>query len=71
MATLMGLNAKWLTVRDVAESFQVSTETVLRMIKDRELPAIKFGGQWRIAEDQILNYIALNSTAPPIQVDDG
>lgn len=67
MATLMGLNAKWLSVKDVAERFQVSTETVSRLIKDRELPAVKFGGQYRIAEDQLLEYIQLNSTAKPIQ----
>lgn len=39
---------EWWTVKEVAEHWRISDDTVMRMISRDELKAQKFGGQWRI-----------------------
>lgn len=71
MTTPHGLTTNWMTREEVAEKLRVSNETVSRLIKKGKLPAIKVGGQYRIAEDQYSAFIQLNSTAEPLQVSEG
>jgi excisionase family DNA binding protein len=37
-----------LSIEKVADLWDISVSTLRRMIKRKELPAIKVGGQWRI-----------------------
>ncbi len=40
---------------------KISEKTVTRYIKTGDLEAVKFGGQWRITEAAVQNYIKNNS----------
>ena len=42
-----------LTVPEVAKRLRVSPTTIGRMLRDGRLPAVKFGGQWRITSATI------------------
>lgn len=42
---------------EVAERLKVSVDTIKRLIKNGKLSATKIGGQWRISEDQLNEYI--------------
>jgi excisionase family DNA binding protein len=46
-----------LTLAEVAGVLQVSIRTVQRMVRRRSLPAFKVGGQWRIRESQLQQWI--------------
>jgi len=46
-----------LTVKEVAEILRVSQPTVLRMIDDGELPAIRVRNQWRIRRSDLDDYL--------------
>ena len=46
-----------LTVKEVAEILRVSQTTVLRMIEDGELPAIRVRNQWRIRRSELDDYL--------------
>ncbi len=48
---------KLLTLSEAAAILQVSKRTLLRMIRQREVPAFKVGGQWRIRESQFLKWV--------------
>jgi len=45
----------YLKVSDIMERFNVSRSTVLRMIESKEIPAIRFGHNWRIPQSFIEN----------------
>lgn len=47
----------FLTVSQVAQSLQVSTMTVYRLIKRGELEAVRVGGNYRIKPDSFYKYI--------------
>ena len=46
-----------LTLPEAAELLQVSTRTLQRMIRRKDLPAFKVGGQWRVRESQLARWI--------------
>ena len=46
-----------LTLAEAATLLQVSTRTLQRMIRSRDLPALKVGGQWRLRESQLSEWI--------------
>ncbi len=46
-----------LTLTEAAAILQVSKRTLLRMIQQREMPAFKVGGQWRIRESQFRKWV--------------
>jgi excisionase family DNA binding protein len=50
-------NIRLLTLSEAAALLQVSTRTLQRMIHSRELPALKVGGQWRVRETQLRQWI--------------
>lgn len=47
---------QWLTCREVAEHWQISQNTVGRMIRRGELKALRFGAVWRIPMESVTNY---------------
>jgi excisionase family DNA binding protein len=46
-------NISLLTLSEAAKLLQVSTRTLQRMIHQKQLPAFKVGGQWRLRETQL------------------
>jgi excisionase family DNA binding protein len=46
-----------LTLAEAAELLQVSIRTLQRMIRNKKLPAFKVGGQWRIRESQLQQWV--------------
>jgi excisionase family DNA binding protein len=46
-----------LTLDEAAALLQVSKRTLQRMIKISELPAFKVGGQWRLRETQLRQWV--------------
>jgi excisionase family DNA binding protein len=43
------LGKEWLSVADICEYMNVSTFVVTRVLRSGELPAVKFGREWRVA----------------------
>jgi excisionase family DNA binding protein len=50
-------NIHLLTLSEAADLLQVSTRTLQRMIRNGQLPAFKVGGQWRVRETQLRQWI--------------
>ena len=50
-------NIHLLTLSEAADLLQVSTRTLQRMIRSGQLPAFKVGGQWRVRETQLRQWI--------------
>ena len=50
-------NIRLLTLNEAAELLQVSTRTLQRMIHSGEMPALKVGGQWRVRETQLRQWV--------------
>jgi excisionase family DNA binding protein len=46
-----------LTLSEAAILLQVSTRTLQRMIRNGQLPAFKVGGQWRLRETQLRQWV--------------
>lgn len=46
-----------LTLAEAARLLHVSTRTLQRMIRNNDLPALKVGGQWRLRESQLSDWI--------------
>ncbi|MGH7823969.1 MAG: helix-turn-helix domain-containing protein [Candidatus Binatia bacterium] len=46
-----------LTLAEAAGLLQVSIRTLQRMIRSKKLPAFKVGGQWRIRESQLQQWV--------------
>ena len=46
-----------LTLAEVAAILQFSKRTLLKMIQEREVPAFKVGGQWRLRESQLRRWV--------------
>lgn len=51
-----------LTVQQVAEALQVSPDSVSRLIRRGELPALKVGRQWRIRKTDLEKFMAQRLT---------
>ena len=55
-------NVRLLTLAEAAELLHVSTRTVQRMIRAKNLPALKVGGQWRLRESQLRRWLLERET---------
>ncbi|MGH7774350.1 MAG: helix-turn-helix domain-containing protein [Candidatus Binatia bacterium] len=51
------MELKLLTLAEAAAVLQVSKRTLLRMIQQKEVPAFKVGGQWRLRESQFRKWV--------------
>ena len=54
-----------LTLSEAAELLHVSTRTLQRMIRRNDLPAFKVGGQWRVRESQLAQWIQFREGSDP------
>lgn len=48
---------QWLSVADVAVYMGVSSHVVTSMLRAGELPAVKFGREWRVARRDLEAYL--------------
>ncbi len=51
---------KFLTLVETVEILRVSKRTLLRMIKQKKIPSLKVGGQWRILERRLTKWTEQN-----------
>jgi excisionase family DNA binding protein len=51
------LPKEWLSVADICEYMGVSTFVVTRMLRSGELPAVKFGREWRVAKSDFEDHL--------------
>jgi len=56
-------NIRLLTLNEAAELLQVSKRTLQRMIKLGQLPAFKVGGQWRLREIQLRQWVEIRESS--------
>jgi excisionase family DNA binding protein len=50
-------SVRLMTLAEAAELLHVSTRTVQRMIRAKNLPALKVGSQWRLRESQLRRWL--------------
>jgi excisionase family DNA binding protein len=48
---------EWLAVADICEYMGVSTFVVTRVLRSGELPAVKFGREWRVARGDFEDWL--------------
>ena len=53
-------HGKWMTVKDVADYLQMSTETIYRLAQRGEIPASKVASQWRFWKLEIDRWMKLH-----------
>lgn len=67
---IVDLAKEWLSVADICEYMDVSPYVVTRVLRARELPAIKMGREWRVArgdfEDWLNAQRITSAILPPI-----
>jgi excisionase family DNA binding protein len=51
------LDKPWLSVADICEYMDVSTFVVTSVLRTGELPAVKFGREWRVSREDFENWI--------------
>ncbi|QPM68202.1 helix-turn-helix domain-containing protein [Atribacter laminatus] len=51
------MDKDFLTVKEVAQKLNVSEFTIKRRIKEKRLRAYKFGGEYRISESDLQEFI--------------
>ena len=53
----VSVDKPWLSVADICEYMDVSTFVVTTVLRSGELPAVKFGREWRVATDDFEDWI--------------
>lgn len=54
---MLDMKEKFLTPDQVAETLQVSIDTILRLIRDKKIKATRIGNQWRIKEGDLERFL--------------
>lgn len=47
------MNDRWLTVKEVAQYLQLSTDQIYRLAQQGKIPASKVGARWRFKKENI------------------
>jgi len=56
---------KLLTLAEAAGILKISKRTLHRMIQNRQIPAFKVGGQWRILESRFQEWVQEEENIAP------
>ena len=56
---------KLLTLAEAATILKISKRTLHRMIQNRQIPAFKVGGQWRILESRFQEWVQEEESTTP------
>jgi excisionase family DNA binding protein len=51
------IEKEWLSVTDIASYMAVSPHVVTSMLRGGEVPAVKFGREWRVARTDLEGYL--------------
>ena len=54
-----------LTLAEAASILKISKRTLHRMIQQKQIPAFKVGGQWRLLESRFQEWVQEEENAPP------
>jgi excisionase family DNA binding protein len=54
-----------LTLAEAANILKISKRTLHRMIQNRQIPAFKVGGQWRILESRFQEWVQEEENTAP------
>ncbi len=57
-----------LTLAEAASILKISKRTLHRMIQNRQIPAFKVGGQWRILESRFQEWVQEEENSPLAKV---
>ncbi len=57
-------NKEFLSIKEVAQRLNLHEMTIYRLIKSKDLPAFKVGGQWRIRRQFLDEWLTSHSNAP-------
>ena len=63
------IDKPWLSVADICEYMDVSTFVATSVLRSGELPAVKFGREWRVAKgdfEQWINEQRRSSSEAPV-----
>ncbi len=55
---------EFLSIKEVAQRLNLHEMTIYRLIKSRDLPACKVGGQWRINSQFLDSWLTSHSNGP-------
>lgn len=55
---------RFITLAEAASLLQISKRTLFRLIYKKKIPALKVGGQWRISESRLKEWINNAEIAP-------
>jgi excisionase family DNA binding protein len=58
------LPSEWLSVADICEYMGVSTFVVTTVLRSGEIPAVKFGREWRVARSDFEDWLNEQRSQP-------
>jgi excisionase family DNA binding protein len=59
------MNDRWMTVKDLAEYLQLSTDQIYRLAQQGKIPASRVGTRWRFKKARIDDWMDGNETNGP------
>jgi excisionase family DNA binding protein len=65
------MDDRWMTVKDVAEYLQLSTDQIYRLAQQGKIPASKVGARWRFKRGNIDEWVENQSVAHKTQLSVG
>lgn len=51
------MDDRWMTVKDVAEYLQLSTDQIYRLAQQGKIPAFRVGARWRFKREKIDEWV--------------
>lgn len=58
-----------LSTREIGDIYRVHPRTVVRWISERGLPAVRAGGRWRVAQQDLEVFLVTGRFEPPADQD--
>ena len=58
------MNEKWMTVKEVAEYLQLSTDLIYRLAQQVKIPVSKIGNRWRFRKERIDQWMDKHPAIP-------
>jgi excisionase family DNA binding protein len=62
----VSIDKPWLSVADICEYMDVSTFVVTTVLRSGELPAVKFGREWRVATVDFEDWLNAQRQSPTV-----
>lgn len=60
-----GMDDRWMTVKEVAEYLQLSSDQIYHLAQQGRIPVSKVGARWRFKKDKIDRWMEANSSTTP------